>query len=140
MNVWVDIINPSHALFFNSLLKDFQSDNFFITVRDRAETFGLVKSFGMNGAVIGKDYRNEFKKSFNSIWRTFQLYSFVNSFDYALSFENGMSVTVSKLRRKKSIFTLGTKPIFGKKCFGEFRKTECPFIKTSPCRISPRLK
>ena len=49
MDIWVDIINPSHALFFNSLLDDFNSDNFFITVRDRAETLGLVKSFGMKG-------------------------------------------------------------------------------------------
>jgi len=103
MDIWVDIINPSHALFFNSLLDDFNSDNFFITVRDRAETFGLVKSFGMKGIVIGRDYRNGFKKSFNTIWRTFQLYSVVNNFDCALSFENGMSVAVSKLRRKKSI-------------------------------------
>jgi len=106
MNIWVDIINPSHALFFNSLLKDFHSDNFFITVRDRAETFGLVKSFGMDGVVVGRDYRNELKKSFNIIWRTFQLYPFVKNFDYALSFENGMSVAVSKLIRVKILFNM----------------------------------
>ena len=103
MDIWVDIINPSHALFFNSLLDDFISDNFFITFRDRAETFGLVKLFGLDGIVVGRDYRNEFKKSFNTIWRTFQLYYIVNNFDYALSFENGMSVAVSKLRMKTMI-------------------------------------
>jgi len=103
MDIWVDIINPSHALFFNSLLDDFNSDNFFITVRDRAETFGLVKSFGMKGIVIGRDYRDGFNKSLNMIWRTFLLYSKVRAFDYALSFENGMSVAVSKFRGKKSI-------------------------------------
>jgi len=103
MDIWVDIINPSHALFFNSLLDDFISDNFFITVRDRAETFDLVKSFGMKSIVIGRDYRAGFNKSLNMIWRTFQLYSRVRNFDHALSFENGMSVAVSKLRRRKSI-------------------------------------
>jgi len=103
MDIWVDIINPSHALFFNSFLDDFNSDNFFITVRDRAETLGLVKLSGMEGLVVGRDYRNKFKKSFNTIWRTFKLYSIVDNFDYALSFENGMSVAVSKLRGKKSI-------------------------------------
>lgn len=103
MNIWVDIINPSHALFFNSLLDDFSSENFFITIRDRAETYGLVKSSGLEGIVVGKDYRSLFKKSFNTIWRTFQLCPVVNDFDYALSFENGMSVAISKLKRKKSI-------------------------------------
>jgi len=38
MDIWIDIINPSQALFFNSLLKDFHSVNFYITLRDRAET------------------------------------------------------------------------------------------------------
>ena len=103
MDIWLDIINPSHALFFNSLLDDFKSENFFITIRDRAETFGLVKSFGMKGIVIGRDYRDGFNKSLNMIWRTFQLYFKVRDFDYALSFENGMSVAVSKLRGKKSV-------------------------------------
>ena len=103
MNIWVDIINPSHALFFNSLLGDFNSENIFITIRDRAETYGLVKSSGMGGIVVGRDYRGAFKKSFNTIWRTFRLFSIVEDFDYGLSFENGMSVAVSKLKRKKSI-------------------------------------
>jgi predicted glycosyltransferase len=103
MEIWVDIINPSHVLFFNSLLDDFNSENFFITVRDRAETFGLVKAFGMNGIVIGRDYRDSFNKSLNMIWRTFQLFSKVKDFDYSISFENGMSVIISKLRGKKSI-------------------------------------
>ena len=103
MDIWIDIINPSQALFFNSLLKDFHSFNFYITLRDRAETLGLVKLFGMDGQVIGRDYPNSFIKSLNMIWRTFQLYFRVRKFDYALSFENGMSVGISKLRRKKSI-------------------------------------
>ena len=103
MDIWVDIINPSHALFFNSLLDDFNSDNFLTTVRDRAETSGLVKSLGMKGIVIGRDYREGFNKSLNMIWRTFLLCYKVRAFDYALSFENGMSVAVSKFRGKKSI-------------------------------------
>lgn len=103
MNLWVDIINPSHALFFNSLLNQFNSNKIYISLRDRAETVALAKSFGLDGILVGRDYRNVFKKSLNIFSRTFQLYFIVDRFDYSLSFENGMSVAISKLRGKKSI-------------------------------------
>jgi len=103
MKIWIDIANPSHALFFNSLINDFSSENIFITVRDRAETAELVKSFGIKGKVIGKDYRNGAKKMINVLYRTAILYLSIGKFDYSLSFENGISVTVSTLRTKKSI-------------------------------------
>jgi predicted glycosyltransferase len=79
------------------------SEKFIVTIRDRAETIGLVKSFGIQGEVVGKYYRDNIKKSLFMINRTIKLNSKINKFDVALSFENGMSVALSKFRKKKSI-------------------------------------
>jgi len=103
MNIWIDLINPSHALFFNSIISELDSENIFVTVRDRAETIGLVKSFGIKSEVIGKYYRSDIKKSIFMAHRTLLLTLNISDFDFALSFENGMSVAVSNFKKKKSI-------------------------------------
>lgn len=61
--IWIDVINPSHALFFNAIYNDLVGHEIFITVRDRAETVDLIRSFGIDGMVIGTDYRNPLKKN-----------------------------------------------------------------------------
>lgn len=101
--IWIDIINPSHALFFNALYPNLTQYEKIITIRERAETVELVKLFGIQGEVIGTDYRNPLKKIANMVLRTLELEIKVPSFDYAISFENGMSVMVTKFRGKKSI-------------------------------------
>jgi len=101
--IWIDIINPSHALFFNSLIPELSSHELNITIRDRAETVQLCKSFGINGRVIGTDYVDPFKKSAYMVYRTLKLAESVSKFDLSVSFENGMCVFGSKLRRKPSI-------------------------------------
>jgi len=101
--IWIDLINPSHALFFGSLIPDLHDYEVSITLRDRAETVELARAFGINGQVIGTDYRDPVKKTLNMVYRTLSLNANVDHFDYALSFENGMNIFVAKLRRKKSI-------------------------------------
>lgn len=105
MNILIDIINPSDALFFNSILNAFNSENINITVtvRNRAETIGLVKLFNINSKVVGRDYTGKVIKPINMIYRTIQLYLNSGKFDYSVSFENGMCTAVSKLKKKKSI-------------------------------------
>ena len=103
MKIWIDIINSSHALFFNPIISDLQSDNIFVTVRDRAETIDLLESFGIKGDIIGKYYKDNIKKSLFMIQRTILLNYKIKNFDYAISFENGMSIAVSKFRKRKSI-------------------------------------
>jgi predicted glycosyltransferase len=103
MNIWVDIINPSHALFFNVVLKDLQDERFQVTIRERAETVELTKMLGIEGRVIGSDHRNGVKKSLGMVGRTLALWTSVDSFDCALSFENGMSVMVSKMKGGRSV-------------------------------------
>lgn len=101
--IWIDLINPSHALFFGALIPELRDHDVSVTLRDRAETVELARSFGINGRVLGTDYRDPIKKTLNMVYRTLDLYANAGPFDCALSFENGMSIFVSKLRRKKSI-------------------------------------
>lgn len=103
MNIWVDIINPSHALFFNVVLKDLQDERLQVTIRERAETVELAKMLGIEGRVIGSDHRNGVKKSLSMVGRTLALWTSVDDFDCALSFENGMSVMVSKMKGGRSV-------------------------------------
>lgn len=103
MNIWVDIINPSHALFFNVVLKDLRDEKFQVTIRERAETVELTKMLGIEGRVIGSDHRNSVKKSLGMVSRTLSLWTTVDAFDCALSFENGMSVMVSKMKGGRSV-------------------------------------
>lgn len=101
--IWIDIINPSHALFFNSLIPELSSHQLDITIRDRAETVKLCKSFGINGRVVGTDYTDPLKKSAYMVYRTLKLTTVVPKFDVSISFENGMCVFGSKIRGNPSI-------------------------------------
>lgn len=101
--VWIDLINPSHALFFGALIPELHDYEVSVTLRDRAETVELARSFGIQGQVLGTDYRDPLKKTLNMVYRTLDLYASVDPFDCAISFENGMSVFVARLRKKKSI-------------------------------------
>lgn len=101
--IWLDIINPSHAQYFNSLIKELSDYKILTTIRDRAETVSLTKSFGIEGEIIGKDYTNFIMKSANMVTRTLKLAIKVPKFDVAMSFENGMTAAVARTRGKKSI-------------------------------------
>lgn len=101
--IWIDVINPSDALFFGALIPEFKKHSVTVTVRDRAETIDLVKSFGIQTRVIGRDYQSPLKKSVSMMYRTLQLYAGVSNFDYAMSFENAMSTLVSNMKGKISI-------------------------------------
>ncbi len=103
MSLWIDIINPSHALFFSSILKEMPYEDIQITLRERAETVELAAMLGIKGKVVGSDHRGRLSKSLGMIGRTLALMNTLDRFDEALSFENGMSVMVSKVRRKRSI-------------------------------------
>jgi predicted glycosyltransferase len=103
MSLWIDIINPSHALFFSSILKELPDEEVQITLRERAETVELSRMLGIEGKVVGADHSFRVWKSLAMVGRTLSLMSTLDDFDQSLSFENGMSVTVSKVRGKRSI-------------------------------------
>jgi len=105
--IWIDILNPSHPLFFKPVIKRLSGYNDIqITIRDRGETVPIANDLGIQGKVIGKDRENPFLKTSSIALRTLQLSMSVKKFDIALSFENPMSVAVSWLRRKNCILML----------------------------------
>jgi uncharacterized protein len=103
MSLWVDIINPSHVLFFSALLRELQASDVQITFRERAETVELANLIGMKGRVVGADHKDKLWKTAAMVNRTLVLMSTLKKFDRALSFENGMSVLVSRMRGRQSI-------------------------------------
>jgi predicted glycosyltransferase len=105
--IWIDMINPSHPLFFRPLINELKKNNSItITLRNRGETVQLAELFGLHGIIYGRDYEDPVKKIFSFVSRTFSLSYSVKRFDYTISFENPMSIFVSKLRGKKSILLL----------------------------------
>ncbi|KKH96468.1 hypothetical protein EO95_10575 [Methanosarcina sp. 1.H.T.1A.1] len=102
-NIWIDIINPSHALFFNSILSELSDYKVNITIRDRAETVELCKSFGIHGRVVGTVDTHPLKKILSVASRTLNLAVSAPKFDVSMSFENPMSGAISKVRLKPSI-------------------------------------
>lgn len=102
-NIWIDLINPSDVHFFKSIISDLSEHNINSTTRNRAETVELANYYNIKNKIIGTDYNDSFKKSINMIYRTIDLAIKTPSFDVSLSFENGMCVFASKIRRKPSV-------------------------------------
>jgi len=101
------MINPSHPLFFRSILDTLsESNEIRVTVRKRGETIHLARQFGIKGTAIGKDYEEPVKKTLAIASRAMDLFFRAPKFDVALSFENPMSVAVSRMRMKRSILML----------------------------------
>ncbi len=106
-NIWIDLLNPSHPLFFKPIFEELKTINEIqITARDRAETVELSMQLKMPINVVGKFHKSKIKKTSSTVSRTFNLLKSVEKFDISLSFENAESIAVSKLRDKKSILFL----------------------------------
>ncbi len=102
--IWVDLLNPSHPLFFKALIDELEEDyDFQITVRQRAETIALSDQLGLNAKAMGAFYDGKKMKTIGTINRVITLFSQVEPFDWSLSFENSDCVAVSRMRLKKSI-------------------------------------
>ena len=101
--IWVDIINPSDALFFGGLVHHSKDTELSITLRQRAETVELASLFGLSGRVIGKDRTQPIQKICSIIIRTLTLLVQAPKHDVSLSFEDASAVVCSKIRRKKSV-------------------------------------
>lgn len=105
--IWIDMINPSHPLFFRPVINEFRRENeLIVTLRNRGETVKLASKFGINGKVIGSDFEDVVRKTSSIAFRSIVLSLKVPKFDVALSFENPMSVVASKIRGKRSILLL----------------------------------
>ncbi len=105
--IWIDLLNPSHPLFFKPVVEELSKTNQIVTtMRQRGETLVLAEKLGFKGKAIGKDYEKPLQKTFSILARTIQLFTYAPKYDIAFSFENPMSVVSSKLRFKRSILML----------------------------------
>lgn len=101
--LWYDVTNPSDVWFFAPFIRglcDFETK---VTLRDRAETVFLARSIGLHGEVIGTHYTDKLQKNIGAPWRMAQLYLRVRGFDIGLFFENGLAVTVARLKGRHSL-------------------------------------
>lgn len=101
--IWIDIINPSDVHFFRPILSRLKGYEHLVTLRNRAETIGLAHLEGITGQTVGSDGHHAMGKWLFMGIRTVDLIGRRLNFDVNLSFENGMSVFVSGLKKKKSI-------------------------------------
>lgn len=101
--LWYDLTNPSDVWFFGPFIRSLDSCTVKVTLRDRAETVFLARSSGIGGRVIGAHYTERLKKNVGAPTRMVQLCLKVGRFDVGLFFENGLAVTVARMKGRPSL-------------------------------------
>lgn len=104
MKIWIDLINTSHPVFFNSLIKELdERHEIYLTARDRSETVALARELGMAPRVMGTDFSNRTVKAVNHVLRTITLFARLPRFDVALAFGGSTSVAVARARGRPAV-------------------------------------
>lgn len=90
MNIWIDLSNSPHVLFFKPVIEHLENKghNVFVTHRDFAQTSKLCTIYGINSTLVGvHGGQGVLQKVRNIIGRAVQLRSFarVKSIDIAVS-------------------------------------------------------
>jgi len=108
MNIWIDLTNSPHVIFFEHLIQDLQPDHkIFLTCRPLANTIELLDLFKFTYQVIGKHYgQNPARKACGFPLRVVQLYHFLRKkrIDIAISHSSFYSPLVAKLIGSRCIY------------------------------------
>jgi uncharacterized protein len=81
MNIWIDLANSPHVLFFKPIIHELETKghNVFVTHRNFAQTSRLCKIYGINSTEIGiHGGQGVIQKIWNIIGRALQLRNFAN--------------------------------------------------------------
>lgn len=102
LNIWIDVTNSPHVLFFRPIIKELinQGHKVTVTSRDFSQTIDLLSNFKIKHTSFGKyGGKDIFNKGFNLIKRSYQLYKFAKNknFDLALSHNSVDICVVSKI-------------------------------------------
>lgn len=102
LNIWIDVVNSPHVLFFRPIIKELKKrgHNITVTSRDFAQTIDLLNNFKIKHKEIGKyGGKSIFGKGLSLINRSLALYNFSKDkkFDLALSHNSVDICVVSKL-------------------------------------------
>lgn len=101
--VWLDLVSPSHPLFFAGLLPDITDVQFNISVRKKTETAALAKEAGFDFEILGRDFDNVALRTAGVPLRTIQLAVQAPDADISLSARNAMCVLASRAKGIPSI-------------------------------------
>ena len=104
MNIWIDLSNSPHILFFKPIITEFenQGHQVFITHRDFAQTSRLCKLYGIDSLCIGKHGgQGVVKKMLNISGRALQLRKFAKdkTIDLAISHNSYAHAIAAKTLR-----------------------------------------
>ncbi len=108
MNVWIDLANAPHVLFFLPILGELrrQECNIFFTLRDFNKTVELAKKYGIEGTVIGHHGgKNNLTKILNLVGRSRSLVSYGKnlSIDISVSHNSYTHTIAGRLIRSKVV-------------------------------------
>ncbi len=120
-DLWIDISNTPQVHVVRAIVNGLGEYSVYVTGFKRGETAELMKMFGLEGKVFGKDRHSSLGRSFAFASRTIRLL-FQSPWARALlSFENAMPIPAAKVRGMRIILMMdndlkfiGKKPIFQK--------------------------
>ena len=110
MNIWVDISNAPHVVFFKDFISEWKKlgHNVVVTARDLSGSLDLLNANGIEYTEIGCHYgASKFQKLKGLIIRCMQLRSFLSdkSIDVAMSQSSFYSPIVAKMLNTRCVYT-----------------------------------
>ena len=96
--VWLDLVSPSHPLFFEGLFSTLSEVDLRTTVRDKTETVDLADQAGFEFDVLGRDFDTVALRTAGVPLRTIQLALQAPRADVSVSASNAMCVLASRAR------------------------------------------
>jgi uncharacterized protein len=103
-SLWIDVISPSEALFFNSLTRDLRGYDVTLTAADSAETFSLLDMKGAPYRKLGSHPTSHgMRRRFGVISRSVSCLLNAPPYDVSLSFGDFYAVLTSVVRRRPAI-------------------------------------
>jgi len=103
-SLWIDVISPSEALFFNSLTRDLDGYDVTLTAAESAETTSLLELKGAKYRKFGSHPTTRgITRQFGVMSRSLECILGAPRFDVSLSFDNFYAILTSVARRRPTI-------------------------------------
>jgi predicted glycosyltransferase len=103
IDVWVDLVSPSHPFLFRSLINAMDGVDPAVTTRKKTETVSLAHEMGFDSTTVGQDFDNATLRKLGIPLRTAQLAVQVPDCAVALCSRNAMCVLAAATRGIPSI-------------------------------------
>lgn len=128
-DIWIDISNTPHVIFFSSLIEELKENNgLYISYSSRGETENLLDSFDIESENPGKIPPSKLNSPLYSGLLLLKYVHKIPKFDIALSLESTAPIPTTRIRRKELMLFLdnelkhSSKLSFGQKVRNEISK------------------